>query len=41
MVLLLKAVYRFSAVSIKIPMAFFTEIEKQSQNSYGRTKDPE
>ena len=29
----------YNALSIKIPMQLFTEIEKQSTNSYGNIKD--
>ena len=38
MTVLLNATYRFNA--IKLPMAFFTEVEKNFHNSCGNTKDP-
>lgn len=30
MAVLVKAIYRFSVISIKIPMVFFTDLEKTS-----------
>ena len=31
---------QFSAIPIKLPMAFFTELEQKILQSYGNTKDP-
>ena len=41
MFILPNAVYRFNVIPMKLPMAFFTELEKNVHNSYGDTKDPE
>ena len=32
---------QLSAIPVKLPMAFFTELEQKFHNSYGNTKDPE
>ena len=40
MTILPNTIYRFDVILIKLPMAFFTELEKKIHNSYGNTKDP-
>ena len=40
MTILPRAIYRFNAIPIKLPMAFFTEVEQKFHNLYGNTKDP-
>ena len=35
------AIYRFSAIPIKLPMTFDRTRTKKFHNSYGNTKDPE
>lgn len=40
MTVLPKAIYRFSAITLKMPMSFSTELEHVFLNLYGNTKDP-
>ena len=41
MTILPKAIYRVNVISIKLLMAFFTELEQKFYSLYGNTKDPE
>ena len=39
MTILTNAIYRFSVIPIKLPVAFFTKLEQKIAQFYGNTKD--
>ena len=41
MTILPKAIYIFNAMPLKLPMAFFPQLEQKNYNLYGDTKKPE
>ena len=40
MSILLKAIYKFNTIPIKIPMAYFTDLQQIFKNLYGTKKVP-